>query len=451
VAEAAIGDVGGGPPVTLAKREPVGADAARGRANVRAELITLDGCPDLAAEWEALADRADCSPFVAWPWVSTWLDNLPPTCRPRVFRAGDDEGPLALGLLADVPERGLRRVFGARSLALQETGDSDVDAITLEYGGLLVRRGREAVGYGALFDAVSAEGRSWRRLRISGCTAPGAVRAGLPPHLDAFSVASSPCYVVDLAELRRTQADYPSQLGSRTRPGLRRTRRQYEALGELRLDVASDADTALAWLDEMRLLHERHWDGKGQTGAFASRFFCAFHRDLIRRGTPTGFTQLMRVAAGDLTIGYLYNLVWRGRAYFYNGGLDYGALKPNDRPGYLAQWLAIERHLADGLEVYELMAGDQEYKRTLGRDPQTMHWIEVRPRGWRLAMERASSRLTRRDTIGVPLTATVDGGQGPAANYDATATTVPSTMPVPEPSKWASPKANTPPSDAISQ
>jgi hypothetical protein len=105
----------------------------------------------------------------------------------------------------------------------------------------------------------------------------------------------------------------------------------------------------------------------------------------------------------------------------------------------MAQWLAIERHLADGVEVYEFMAGDQEYKRTLGHDPQLMHWVDVRPRGWRRTAEQSWSRLTHRDAFGVPLT------------YEATATTVPSTMPVPEPSKWASPKANTPPSDAISQ
>ena len=107
--------------------------------------------------------------------------------------------------------------------------------------------------------------------------------------------------------------------------------------------------------------------------------------------------------AGDLVAGYLYDLVWRGRAYFYNGGLAYGALPGRDRPGYLAQWLSIERHLAEGRAVYEFMAGDQEYKRTLGADPRPMQWLEIRPRGWRLDAEQAWVRVARRGTLGVRL------------------------------------------------
>ncbi len=259
-------------------------------------------------------------------------------------------------------------------------------------------------GYRALFDALAAARRPWRRLRISGCTATASVLEALPPGLGAFELSASPAYVVDLAALRASGTEYVTTLGPRTRAGLRRTRRAYEAVGEPLLEVARDVDTGLAWFGELRRLHERHWQAKGEGGAFAHAGFEPFHRDLIRRGTADGFTRLSRVRAGDLVVGYLYDLVWRDRAYFYNGGLAYGALHPNDRPGYLAQWLSIERHLADGRAVYEFMAGDQEYKRTLGADPRPVQWLEIRPLGWRLGAERALARLACRPRLGALLT-----------------------------------------------
>ena len=56
------------------------------------ELLPLEQCPWLAAEWMALERRADCSPFSSWHWVSTWLEQLPPTVRPLAGMLF--EGPL---------------------------------------------------------------------------------------------------------------------------------------------------------------------------------------------------------------------------------------------------------------------------------------------------------------------------------------------------------------------
>jgi CelD/BcsL family acetyltransferase involved in cellulose biosynthesis len=337
---------------------------------------------------------------MAWPWVATWLKHLPNDITPLVFRARDSDGLVALALLVDTHERGLRRILGGRSMLLQETGDTDLDGITIEYAGLLVRHGREQAGYKALFDTLAST-RHWHKLLVSATSHANAIAAALPQRMRAFSLLERPSYFVDLAAVRADGGDYLACLGSSTRYGLRRTRRAYEAHGPIRLDIATDPVQALAWLEELRVLHERYWHSKGKRGSFGSAFFAAFHEDLVRE-TAGGFTHLLRIMAGDLVVGYLYNLVWRGRLYFYNAGLNYGALEKQDRPGFLAHMVAIEKYLRDGMELYDFLAGDGDYKRLMSTHARTVHWIQVRRPGWRLSLEVLLARAGRRG-LGVPL------------------------------------------------
>ncbi|HJT98681.1 MAG TPA: GNAT family N-acetyltransferase [Rhodanobacteraceae bacterium] len=389
--------------------------------SLRGELIALADYADFGADWQRLEALADCSPFLSWAWVSVWLRHLPRTIQPLVFRLpGADGTPLALALLVRARERGIRRLVGIRPILVQETGDDVLDEITIEYAGLLVRRGEETPAYAALFAALGALPQRWGSLRISASAHAKPVAAALPATMRAFVTRSSPSYRIDLAALRAAGKTYLDALGSSTRNVLRKTRRAYEALGEVRADIAPDADAALGWLEQLRLLHDRYWKGKGLGGSFASRFFVDFHRDLVREGTASGLTQLIRISAGPETIGYLYNFVWRGNAYFYNAGLNYGVLAHHDRPGYLAQLLTIERHLADGTESYDLLAGDQQYKRSLSTESTMLDWIDVRPLGWRLSLYRAATSLLRRK-LSVPLDealASPDRG-GVAASDDA--------------------------------
>jgi CelD/BcsL family acetyltransferase involved in cellulose biosynthesis len=375
---------------------PTPADATARDSADRGELIALADYGDLGADWQRLEAAADCAPFLSWAWVSIWLRHLPKTIRPLVFRLRVNGEIVALTLLVHVRERGIRRLAGVRPIMVQETGDDVIDEITIEYAGLLVRRGEEARAYSALFAALEDPPRRWGSLRISASTHAQAIAEALPPTMRAFVTRSSPSYRVDLAALRASGRSYLEALSSGTRNILRKTRRAYEALGPLRADVAPDADVALQYLDELRGLHDRYWKSKGLRGSFASAFFVAFHRDLVRECTASGFTQLIRISAGPATIGYLYNLVWRGQAYFYNAGLNYGLLAHHDRPGYLAQLLAIELHLAGDTLCYDLLAGDQQYKRSLSTGSVRLDWIDVRPVGWRLLAHRAVTKLIRR-------------------------------------------------------
>lgn len=371
------------------------------------EFLDVEAYDGLADDWAWLEARSDGSPFTSWTWVSTWLRCLPDGVRPVACRVHDAEGLLALGLLVRTPERSLLRLFGAQSLYLLETGDPGIDEVTPEYVGLLLRRGHERAGYAAFFEAVATRCRSWRRIQVSATAHAELIQRALPEGLRAYCIAERPAYHVDLAAIRASGRDYLQHLWKKARANLAQVRRAYGALGPLRVEEAGDSGRAIEWLGELRILHERRWESRGQPGSFASPFFRAFHERMLRDHAASGFARLLRVTAGDLVVGYLYAFHWRGGCYYYNSGFNYGALPRYDSPGIAAVHAVVEHGLGQGWDLFEFLAGDQDYKRRLSTGATRMHWIDVRRAGVRLALEGAVTRLLARRSLGTPLAETL--------------------------------------------
>ncbi len=367
-----------------------------GHGTVRGELIPAHAYPALAGDWSALQERAAGAPFTSWHWVSTWLDLLPEAIRPTVFRATDDTGLLALGLVVERRQRGPGRLVWRRSLHMQGTGDVDMDEITVEYTGLLARRGGESAAYASFLACLADGPRDWRRLRIPATADAAVIDAVIPATLQASSVSRQPSYFVDLAGLRMRGTPYAATLPRKTRGNLGRIRRAYERHGTLRVEVATDPAQALDWLHRLRELHQRRWTARSGAGAFSSRFFDAFHQRLVARGAASGFTRITRISAGELVVGYLYNLEWRGTLYFYNAGLDYGLLDRYDNPGTVSLLALIEAGIGQGYDAIDFLAGNQDYKRRLATSSRTLHWIDIRPRGPRMAAERLAATVLGR-------------------------------------------------------
>jgi hypothetical protein len=119
---------------------------------------------------------------------------------------------------------------------------------------------------------------------------------------------------------------------STERRGPFRTRRIYLNTG------GEDLARVKEFFDEMRQLHQSTWKARGEPGAFASGRRLAFHRTLICRAFPRGGIQMLRVTAGNETVGVLYN--------FAEGALDETTLITplwlrNDSHGPQAEPIAI--------------------------------------------------------------------------------------------------------------
>jgi CelD/BcsL family acetyltransferase involved in cellulose biosynthesis len=144
------------------------------------------------------------------------------------------------------------------------------------------------------------------------------------------------------------------------------------------------------------LLHRARWDSRTSPSTFCSAFSMDFHNRLIERTLALGSLQLLRLCAGDHIVGLLYNFVYAGKVYFYQSGIDYRTSQSNESPGLLLHARAIDFNAGLGHELYDFLAGDSQYKRSLAKHSNDLSWATVQAPRIRLRLESSLKRHYRR-------------------------------------------------------
>lgn len=338
----------------------------------------------LGREWRAAEARADATFFQSWTWLGCLAAERFP--KPLLVRAERGDGQV-VGLA----------LFNRRliRLCLGESGRPSLDAPFVEHNAPLITRDAPPGTLAAML-AEAHRAAGWRNLVLS----------GVPPEVvDAVEAVAwrdqaRPAPFVDLDAVRAAGGDYLAGLSANARQQIRRSMRRYaERDGPLRVETARTEVEALTWLAALARLHRASWLRRGRTGAFGAPFFDRFHRALVPEALRRGELELVRVTAGERVLGYLYNVQSGGRVHAYQSGFapeDDAALKP----GLTCHVLAIQRALAGGQRVYDFMAGEQRYKRSLAPAESTLRWVQFAPGGplgaWLLRLLRLRKLLAAR-------------------------------------------------------
>ncbi|HEV7368199.1 GNAT family N-acetyltransferase [Arenibaculum sp.] len=363
------------------------------------DLLPLSEVPHLDRLWTDLEARADGSFFLSWLWVSCWLEHLPSGSRPFVLVARSGERVVGLAILcrATVWRYGLLR---KRCWLLHETGDRVFDRLTVEYNGILADEGCREVVWTVFLDWLARNVGDWDEMVLSGISPDfetavrsRAVSGGHLVHVRRAETAKG----VDLARVRRDGGEYRAGLGRNTRSAVRRAERLYDERGGIAFEIATTADEALGYFEDMEALHQAAWKARGKYGAFDNPVFRPFHRRLIERATSSGQVRLCRITAGGRPIGYLYNFVSGNRVLNYQSGFAYES-DNRLKPGLLSHVLAVEDALARGEAYYDFLAGSSGHKQHLSNDRQRLNWISVEPDGMLGRVDAALGALRGRLT-----------------------------------------------------
>jgi CelD/BcsL family acetyltransferase involved in cellulose biosynthesis len=359
-------------------------------------LESLPPMDELGLRWRELERRSQGSFFVSWRWIGPWLALIAPLRHARLLSVSQGERPVALGVFT---QRRRLLGFGPLHLRLHEVGDKVLDSLTIEYNGLVCEDGHEREALAAVLDHLARNDKRWLTLYLPGMEADNVPFERIRALGMTMRSRKHAAHYIDLAELREGGNDYlTSVLSSKARAAVRRTARKLRAgFGELSVVVAASVEERLAFFRAMVRLHEAHWSEEEQDhGAFGNPRILRFHERVIAESGADDGAQLIRLNAGEQTIGYVYNLVWRGTSYFYQAGIDYRRFGGFGSPGLLLLTHAVEHALANGIARFELMAGDSAYKRTLGMAENKMVWLSLDRNGWSSALRRAWWRMQGR-------------------------------------------------------
>jgi len=342
-----------------------------------ATIDPLEDLVQLEKEWLDLEARSDCSFFLSWTWVSTWVAAFDPACL--VLRVALDSKIVSMALLTKSQFSKWNRFTSSR-LHIHQKGNPVCDQVWTEYNGFLAEKGHRAQAIAASMAYLISEFPGWDELVVGAMTKDEAELLERTSSLQRHDLWKSPAYGVDLTRIRNQKQVYLESLSSNTRYQIRRSLKLYNQMGDISLSFAEDLETALSYLDRVAPLHLDRWgDGLEQSG-FANKSFVLFHQLLIKKGWQHKQIDFIKVSCGDQVLGFFYNFLYRGRIYFYLSGLDV-ATDPKLKPGLCGHALSIQYYLEQGYLYYDFMGGDDRYKRNLGEQHQELYQIALqRPR-----------------------------------------------------------------------
>jgi CelD/BcsL family acetyltransferase involved in cellulose biosynthesis len=329
----------------------------------------------LAARWCAFEQQTDCSFFQSWAWTGCLLEERFPD--PVLLELRDGPRLVAMALFNRRADR-----LGRECLWLGESGRAEWDAAFIEYNGPLLARDAPAAlqcGLAAVLQATPRLGRTFgRRIVLSGVD-EAVLHAALAAGAVVVRRETRPAPYIDFLPIRRRGGAYLDTLSAGTRYQIRRSERRYATGGPLTLRRAETTADAHGFLDALAALHQRSWIQRGKPGAFANPAFLRFHHALIDRTAAQQQTDLLRIEAGAHVIGYLYNFRFRGRVSAYQSGFDYAAAELHQKPGLTCHHLAAEMYLGAGMDSYDFLAGEAQYKTSLSNASAMLHWLELAP------------------------------------------------------------------------
>jgi CelD/BcsL family acetyltransferase involved in cellulose biosynthesis len=325
--------------------------------------ISLSGVQNftsLETKWRDLEARSNASFFQSWTWTGCLAERRFPD--PVLLEACENGRTVALALFNRL----------GRTLHLGESGHGQLDDVFIEFNGVLTEAGREAQLTPACLHAARNLPFGRRRLVLSGVNS--ATLAAAEQSGSVRRTRDRPAYFVDLTAGRDS---FLQRRSANTRQQLRRSDRDYAKAGDITIERAESLAQAYKFLDALAVLHQATWAARRRPGAFANPCFTDFHRTLIARGLGRGEIDLLRIAAGAQTIGYLYNFRYRGHSLAYQSGFDRANAGRHGKPGMTCHHQAIRFAAQWGAAQYDFLAGDDRYKRSLADRAEILHWIEV--------------------------------------------------------------------------
>jgi CelD/BcsL family acetyltransferase involved in cellulose biosynthesis len=349
------------------------------KAKIR--LLPAREMSTVAPVWSALETSVGAGRLmISWAWTSTWLRYFG-DCVDYLFALVERNGD-PVGVVLLVRSRRGPRAFPLRRLHLGTAGEPPGETAFVEYNDLLCGEAdRDAVA-GALAGAVRVL-PGWDEFDVQGFR-PQTVKA-LQAHLP-LNVREDPSWTIRLDPAKPVMATFSSA----TR---RLVRQAQDALVPGQAERAMDAAAAGDVLGELAALHQSRWRAVGQPGVFASPRLSGFLRDLTQLWLPSGRIELYRLPGREGTIGCIMGFIEKSKFLYYQSGVRQFD-ETRKRGGLLCHAVVAEECRLRGLTEYELLAGDDQYKRQLSRgEHNSLMWgYYGRPtlRGRLITLARAS-------------------------------------------------------------
>jgi len=348
----------------------------------RTEVVTEIGeVTALAAEWRALAERRG-NAFLTPEWFLAWLHHFGQGWEPHVAVVRTPRGTLR-GLIPLVSSK----TNGRRELRVCPVGD--------RFDPVADAGDEEAVATAAA-PAIAPPGRGLRSLLLENVDAGGrwwhALAKAFPAPLATVERSEATLPFVDLGGLSWDEylAGRSRQLRSQLGRKLRALRREHD----VRFRRTRSSDEVPDDLATLFRLHDARWAERSESSALADPTIREFHREFAKAAFERGWLRLYVMNVDRVPIAALYGWLIGGRWSYYQAGFDPAWSRHS--PGFLLLAETIKEAIEDGASEYDMLRGDEAFKRRFATSSRAVRTILLAPRGHQAHLNAAAVDRLRR-------------------------------------------------------
>ncbi|MBV8843710.1 MAG: GNAT family N-acetyltransferase [Bryobacterales bacterium] len=365
-------------------------------ASAAAAIAPLSNEGELPHRWNELLQSSDANClFLTWEWINTWWKHLGGRRKWSVLGVQKDNALTGLAPLCTQP-RCFRRGQFLHEAVFLGSGLAGAD-----YLDMIIRRGHEDQACELLSQHLVLRKTSarWNNLCRGASSAEAVARRMQRKGWSLVEAAVNVCPWIPLHG--HTWESYLATLGSEHRYAFNRKWKKLNRDFTVRLEGVRDPKDCAAAMDTLIRLHRLRWQTRGGSDAFKSTELMEFHREFAAVALARGWLRLYQLTVNEKPAAALYGFLYERKFYFFQSGLNPDFEKYS--VGLILMGLSIRSAIEEGAQEYDLLHGDEVYKRHWARSVRILSRLELYPPGvpgwsqkWTKRLARSTGRMLTR-------------------------------------------------------
>jgi hypothetical protein len=316
---------------------------------------------ELEHKWNVLQSKADSSAFVAWFWIKQWLAQKNLTTN-NCLCVEVSQGPDTIGLaLFGIKTKRIFWGLNIHQYYLHKSGNTKEDQTWIEHNTFLLDKNYEQQATNKICQQL-IKINQLDDIKI-GLSSPRFANSLNFSDFNLRTELSSQGYLVNLAGYTCLD-DYLASLSKNTRASIKRSIKLLNEQSPLRLVLAKGIAEKDAVLKNIAELHRIKWRSTVYGSGFDNPCFYKFHQGLIQEQDSAKYCRLYTLYQDEVALGHVYLLTYGDKWSFYLSALHFNA-DNRIKVGLVIHNLIIEQAIKEGINVYDFLAGEAQYKKSL--------------------------------------------------------------------------------------
>lgn len=314
------------------------------------------GFEALRSEWDELLKLSPVnSLFLTWKWLRTWWQHLSEDRKLHIIIVRRANELIAIAPLC------LRQGRLGYFLPICTFEFLGVGYVGSDYPDLIIRPADEQLAVQALM-AYLVKHRSI--IEFSHVLSDSRYMAAFSTLIQqqGWIVARKSTHVCPYINLSGHSWDsYLGSLGSSHRYNFRRRLKNLQKdFSDVQFELIRSEQQVPPAISKLIELHNHRWDERGGSSAFHRASLLNFHGDISRLAFREDCLRLYVLRLRGNVAAILYGFKYNNIFYYYQSGFDTELSRYS--VGMVIMGLAIKSAIEEGIEKYDFLHGDEEYK-----------------------------------------------------------------------------------------